>query len=40
MKKLSIIEIAKKAIANGLENGLIKQFTNLSDNEIDNLRNT
>ena len=39
-KKMVIIEMAKKAIENGLANEMIKQFTGLTDNEIDNLRNT
>lgn len=38
-KKLGIIEMAKKAIENGLTNDLIKQFTGLTANEIDKLRN-
>ncbi len=37
-KKISIIEMAKRAIENGLTNDLIKQFMGLTDNEINNLR--
>jgi predicted transposase/invertase (TIGR01784 family) len=39
-KKITMLEIAKKAIENGLTNDFIKQFTGLTDNEIDNLRNS
>ena len=39
-KKMVIIEMAKKAIENGLANEMIRQLTGLTDNEIDNLRNT
>ena len=39
-KKMVIIEMAKKAIENGLANKMIRQLTGLTDNEIDNLRNT
>jgi predicted transposase/invertase (TIGR01784 family) len=39
-KKITMLEIAKKAIENGLTNDFIKQFTGLTDNEIDSLRNS
>jgi predicted transposase/invertase (TIGR01784 family) len=39
-KKINIIEMAKKAIESGLTNEIIKQITGLTDNEIDNLRNS
>ena len=38
-KKSSITQMAKNAIKNGLSNDLIRQFTGLTDIEIDNLRN-
>ena len=38
-KKSSITQMAKNAIKNGLSNNLIRQFTGLTDIEIDNLRN-
>ena len=38
-KKSSITQMAKNAIKNGLSNDLIRQFTGLTNIEIDNLRN-
>ena len=38
-KKSSITQMAKNAIKNGLSNDLIRQFTGLTDIEIDSLRN-
>jgi predicted transposase/invertase (TIGR01784 family) len=38
-KKINTIEMAKKAIENGLDNEMIKTLTGFTDNEIDDLRN-